>query len=43
MGGVIEDHDLRNKSSACNISFHEVIERSLLIKLVHFDWKKGNY
>ena len=43
MGGVIEDHDLKNSSAACNISFREVIGRSLHINLIHSDWKKVNY
>ena len=43
MGGIIEDHDLRNLSSVCNISFCQVIGQSLLINFKHSDWKKVNY
>ena len=43
MGGVSEDNNLRNYLSACNMSFHKFIGLSLLTKLMHSDWKKGNY
>ena len=42
MGGVIEDHNLWNYSSACNLYFRKVIG-SPLMNLIHADWEQVNY